>query len=258
MRRIVYPLFALTLLCALQLCSVQVCSAQVPDMKWKIHDLNRPLPPVIDPGTTSTQDTPGRPPSDAVVLFDGKDLSHWTDKDGKPAKWKVENGYIEVGADTGNISTKDSFGDCQLHVEFAEPSPGSRRKPGARQQRRLSNEPLRNSGARFLREQNLRRRPGLRCLRTISAAGERLAPARTVADLRHHLSSRALQRRQTHQPRSRHGPAQRRPGARQRRHSPAPPRTASARPTSQAPTSSRSNCRITATRCASATSGFAN
>jgi Domain of Unknown Function (DUF1080) len=102
---------------------VQLCSAQAP-MKWKIHDLNRPTPPVVDPGTASTQDAAGRPPSDAVVLFDGKDLSHWVDKDGNAAKWKVENGYMEVAAKTGNISTRDSFGDCQLHVEFSEPSPG--------------------------------------------------------------------------------------------------------------------------------------
>ena len=102
---------------------VQLSTAQAP-MKWKIHDPNRPLPPVIDPGITSTQETPGRAPSDAVVLFDGKDLSRWADKDGKPAKWKVENGYAEVVAQSGYIYTRDSFGDCQLHVEFAEPSPG--------------------------------------------------------------------------------------------------------------------------------------
>jgi hypothetical protein len=102
---------------------VQLSVAQAP-MKWKIHDLNRPVPAIIDPGTASTQETPGRAPSDAVVLFEGKDLSHWVDGDAKPAKWKVENGYMEVVAKTGNISTRDSFGDCQLHVEFAEPSPG--------------------------------------------------------------------------------------------------------------------------------------
>ena len=93
------------------------------EMKWKIHDPNRPLPPVITPGTASTQESPGKPPSDAVVLFDGKDLSKWVDKDGNPAKWKVANGYMEVVGKTGNISTRDSFGDCQLHVEFAEPTP---------------------------------------------------------------------------------------------------------------------------------------
>jgi hypothetical protein len=101
----------------------QFSAAQAP-MKWKIHDLNRPVAPVIDPGTASTQDAAGRPPSDAVVLFDGKDLSRWVDGDGKPARWKVENGYMEVVAKTGNISSRDSFRDCQLHVEFAEPSPG--------------------------------------------------------------------------------------------------------------------------------------
>jgi len=99
-----------------------VCYAQV-DTKWKIHDLNRPVPPVIDPGTPSTQDSPGRPPSDAVVLFDGKDLSKWAHKDGSAAKWKVENGYMETVPKTGYLYTRDAFGDCQLHVEFDEPTP---------------------------------------------------------------------------------------------------------------------------------------
>src|SRR3979409_117959 len=99
-----------------------VCYAQV-QTAWKIHAPNRPLPPVIDPGTPSTQDSPGRPPSDAVVLFDGKDLSKWQHKDGAAAKWKVENGYFEVVPKTGQLYTKDGYGDCQLHVEFAEPSP---------------------------------------------------------------------------------------------------------------------------------------
>src|SRR5216684_2995808 len=116
-----------------------ICNAQV-DTKWKIHDLTRPLPTVIDPGTPSTQDLPGRPPSDAVVLFDGKDLSKWAHKDGSAAKWKVvpastqppktadeylnrkrgEEGYFEVVPKTGYIYTREAFGDCQLHVEFAE------------------------------------------------------------------------------------------------------------------------------------------
>jgi hypothetical protein len=96
--------------------------AQV-DTKWKIHDLTRPVPPVVDPGSASTQDSPGHPPSDAVVLFDGTDLSKWQHKDGTPAKWKVESGYAEVVAKTGYIYTKQSFGDCQLHVEFREPTP---------------------------------------------------------------------------------------------------------------------------------------
>ena len=101
---------------------LQISQAQAP-IKWKIHDPNRPLPPVIEPGTASTQDSPGRAPSDATVLFDGKDLSGWVDKDGKPARWKVEKGYMEVVPDSGYIYTRAAFGDCQLHVEFAEPVP---------------------------------------------------------------------------------------------------------------------------------------
>jgi hypothetical protein len=93
------------------------------DTKWKIHDMSRPAPPVVDPGTFSTQDMPGHPPSDAIVLFDGKDLSKWQHADKSAAKWKVQNGYAEVVAETGNIQTKQEFGDFQLHVEFAEPVP---------------------------------------------------------------------------------------------------------------------------------------
>jgi Domain of Unknown Function (DUF1080) len=100
----------------------QASSAQV-DPHWRIHDPNRPVPAVIDPGTASSNDVPGRAPFDAVVLFDGKDLSKWAHKDGSAAKWKVENGYAEVVPDTGYIYSKQAFGDCQLHMEFAEPLP---------------------------------------------------------------------------------------------------------------------------------------
>jgi len=118
MRRI-----SLFCVCAFVLASIApFCRAQV-DTKWKIHDPDRPAPPEIDPATASTQDSPGHPPSDAVVLFDDKDLSKWADKEGGPAKWKVENGYFEVVPKTGEIHTREPFGDCQLHVEFSEPSP---------------------------------------------------------------------------------------------------------------------------------------
>ena len=95
----------------------------LPGGKWRVHDGKRPQPKVIDPGTASTQQQAGRPPSDAVVLFDGSSMALWqTIKDGSPAKWKVENGYVEVVPGTGDIKTKEGFGDCQLHVEWAEPS----------------------------------------------------------------------------------------------------------------------------------------
>jgi hypothetical protein len=102
---------------------VACCSAGAQTQtKWKSHDRNRPAPPVVDPGTPSTENTVGRPPEDAVVLFDGKDLSKWSQKDGSPAKWKVADGYFEVVPKTGYIYTRQPFGDCQLHVEFAEPA----------------------------------------------------------------------------------------------------------------------------------------
>jgi hypothetical protein len=72
-------------------------------------------PRVVTPGES------GLPPSDAVVLFDGKDLSQWVGKDGGPARWKVENGYMEVVRGTGDITSKQKFGDMQLHVEWATP-----------------------------------------------------------------------------------------------------------------------------------------
>ncbi len=90
-----------------------------PENRWRIHDPDRPLPPVVDPGAAGE---PIPPPSDAVVLFDGRDLSQWQDAKGNPARWKVENGYMEVVKKTGSILTKQKFGDCQLHVEWAAPA----------------------------------------------------------------------------------------------------------------------------------------
>ena len=94
-----------------------------PDGKWHVHDPDRPQPPIVTPGTFSTADKPGKPPADAIVLFDGTDLSKWRDKDGKDAPWKVEDGAMVGGK--GDIFTRQEFGDVQLHVEFAEPTPPS-------------------------------------------------------------------------------------------------------------------------------------
>jgi len=72
-------------------------------------------PPVIDPGPI------GGPPSDAIPLFSGQDLSQWRSGSGGEAKWKVEKGVMEVNG-TGNIVTTEQFGDLQVHVEWASPS----------------------------------------------------------------------------------------------------------------------------------------
>jgi hypothetical protein len=65
---------------------------------------------------------PGPPPADAIILFDGKDLSQWkSDRNGGPAKWDIQDGAAIVNG-TGGISTTQSFGDCQLHIEWATPA----------------------------------------------------------------------------------------------------------------------------------------
>jgi hypothetical protein len=90
----------------------------IPGQKWKVHDLKRPLPPKVTPGLPILSPAP---PSDAIVLFNGKDLSQWVSRvrGGAvgEAKGKIENGYFEIGG--GGFETKDKFGDCQLHIEWA-------------------------------------------------------------------------------------------------------------------------------------------
>ena len=98
-------------------------SGLIPQIKWPIHDRARPAPPVITPGTASTQEQAGKAPSDAVVLFDGKDLDNWKSAKGGPAKWTVGDGYFATTPGTGDIESKQPFGDCQLHVEWTSPNP---------------------------------------------------------------------------------------------------------------------------------------
>lgn len=93
----------------------------IQNSRFKVHDGARPQPRIIDPGYPSTPEKPGRPPSDAIVLFDGRDLSGWESVKGGPALWKIGNGWMEVTPKSGNIRTKEQFGDCQLHLEWAAP-----------------------------------------------------------------------------------------------------------------------------------------
>ncbi len=91
---------------------------------WAVHDHNRPQPKLVTPGKFSTQEQPGQPPSDAIVLFDGTDLSKWEADEGEgvPTKWVIKNGAMECVPGSGYIRTKEKFGDCQLHVEWAAPT----------------------------------------------------------------------------------------------------------------------------------------
>ena len=94
-----------------------------PDPNWLDHDRDRPQPPAITPAVASTPEHAGKAPSDAVVLFDGKDLSAWASIDGSPTKWIVKDGYMECVKGSGYIRTVQNFGDCQLHIEWATPTP---------------------------------------------------------------------------------------------------------------------------------------
>jgi hypothetical protein len=102
-----------------------------PGGKYAAGDMQRPRPVVVAPPTESSRERPGRPPSDAIVLFDGSDFTHWV-REGRPAagasaadqqpKWVIKNDYMQCTPRSGSIGTKDSFGDCQLHIEWATPA----------------------------------------------------------------------------------------------------------------------------------------
>ena len=79
----------------------------------------QPQPPVVTPGKIGKEVVPA--PSDAIVLFDGKDLSQWENTKGNPAEWTVHDGVFTVKKGTGDIQTKQKFNDFQLHIEWRIP-----------------------------------------------------------------------------------------------------------------------------------------
>lgn len=82
----------------------------------KATEVWEPEPAIVTPGTA------GSPPSDAIVLFDGKDLSQWIGTDGKAPRWKVEDGAMTVVKGAGDIRTRQTFGNIQLHIEWRAPA----------------------------------------------------------------------------------------------------------------------------------------
>lgn len=94
-----------------------LAQAQLRQGDPKLSEQWTPEPRIITPGKTA-QDAP----SDAIVLFNGTDANAWQSKDGSPVKWKIENGALVVAGGTGEIHTRDGFGDCQLHIEWRTPA----------------------------------------------------------------------------------------------------------------------------------------
>lgn len=95
--------------------TISLSSAAQQDQKNpETTEIWEPQPRIITPGAN-----PWDAPSDAVILFDGKDLTGWTTPDGAPASWAVKDGAVTVG--TKDIVTKLQFGDMQLHIEWRTP-----------------------------------------------------------------------------------------------------------------------------------------
>lgn len=88
----------------------------IPGTKWKVHQPDRPTPAAVRPGAPGTKEKAGTAPSDAIVLFGGKDTSAF-----QPNQWKIVDGELVAGR--GNLLTKQPFGDCQIHVEWRAPAP---------------------------------------------------------------------------------------------------------------------------------------
>lgn len=111
------------------LAGLTLAAAEAPEGGYEMHDSRRPQPAVVTPGACSTQEQAGSAPSDAIVLFDGKDLSAWKSKDGD-AQWTVADGHFAIKPGAGTLSTRQSFGDCQLHIEWSEPADISGKSQG--------------------------------------------------------------------------------------------------------------------------------
>ena len=99
---------------AISLLAVQAAAPRPEDTEvWQ------PVPPVVVPGPAIAS----VPPSDAVILFDGKDLGEWVStRDKSPARWDVTGGVVTVRKGTGNIETRRRFGNYQLHLEWRIPA----------------------------------------------------------------------------------------------------------------------------------------
>jgi hypothetical protein len=98
--------------------AAQQPAASHPAPKHEDTEVYEPVPPIVTPGVT-----PYAPPSDAIVLFDGKNMDEWVAvKDKGPASWIVADGIVTVNKATGSIETKRSFKNYQLHIEWRIPT----------------------------------------------------------------------------------------------------------------------------------------
>jgi len=99
-----------------KLAQLTLAGPKMPGSRYNVDDIRRPQPRHVDTGTACA----AKPPSDADVLFDGRDLSKWTGDHFE--EWSVHDGVVTTGARVYNfLKTKEAYGDAQIHVEFKEP-----------------------------------------------------------------------------------------------------------------------------------------
>lgn len=91
------------------------------EMNPEDTEFYEPVPKTVTPGKTDAS-----APSDAIILFDGKDLEQWESSEGGEAPWEIKDGYFSVKPGSGDIQTKENFEDVQLHIEWRSPNPPKR------------------------------------------------------------------------------------------------------------------------------------
>ena len=108
-----YSLIIILFSIIISLFTIQCLGQDEPDPK--VTEVWEPEPEIVTPGDGTN------PPSDAIVLFDGSDLSQWTDEEGNESRWILKDNAVTVNPETGKLVTRKIFGSCQLHVEFRSP-----------------------------------------------------------------------------------------------------------------------------------------
>lgn len=104
------------------LCTLAVGAAAIPACAAEDDKAKDQAPPIVTPGTAGSDEAPGKIPSDAVVIFDGKNLDGFTRDNGQPPQWIVEDGVLKIEPRTGSLITKEEIDDAQIHIEFATPA----------------------------------------------------------------------------------------------------------------------------------------
>jgi len=118
MKTLLYPIAGMLLTVTIaQAQTAEINKANLPSSNPDNAEVYTPLPHLVKPGATFSS-----APSDAIILFDGKNLDEWTSEDKSPAKWIVANGVVTVNKKAGDIVTKRNFTSYQLHVEWKVPA----------------------------------------------------------------------------------------------------------------------------------------